>query len=717
MEPDGPPPYLSTAGRFEDAVFLGVDVGGTFTDASLLHSGRLHTAKVPSTDPQSRGVLGAARAVLGRAGVAPFSVSRFVHGMTVATNILLERRGARVVLVTTSGFRDVLAIGRQDRLNLYTLYPSKREPLVPRERRLEMKERVGLSGVEIAPTTREVGRVVDEVAAMEPEAVAVSLLWSFLHPQHEEQLRAELARKLGNVPISISSEVAPVFREYERTLTAVADAYVTPKTAGYLGKLASACGDEGLPVPEIMQSAGGTNSLPRAVDHAAHLLLSGPSGGVVASRALGGRLGYSDILSFDMGGTSSDCAAIRGCCPQEDGTTQVKDSIFVLPTRTDREVAGVGIRLPMVDIHTVSAGGGSIARVDTGGALKVGPESAGAHPGPVCYGRGGIDPTVTDADLALGRIATMTPMSGGLDLDVGAARTALSRLGKAMGSSVEEAAEGVLRVAVFNMAAALRKVTLERGIDPRGFALLAFGGAGGLHACALAEQVGIETILIPAEAGVWSAVGLMQAPRRADKTATLMWKMGEVALREWNQVWSELEGDVSVQLSQESECGSAPRLFREVDARYVGQSHELALQLGSITSPEEVVGSFHAAHEERFGYRQPDRQVEVIALRVVAAVAEGPEVPEPTLPALREQGRSEVVLEGEWVVCPVLAPTECEDGGSLEREKAVWAGPALVAAQEFSVFLGPGWEMDAVPGALRMKVRRAVRSRGGRDCP
>ena len=265
MEPDGPPPYLSTAGRFEDAVFLGVDVGGTFTDASLLHSGRLHTAKVPSTDPQSRGVLGAARAVLGRAGVAPFSVSRFVHGMTVATNILLERRGARVVLVTTSGFRDVLAIGRQDRLNLYTLYPSKREPLVPRERRLEMKERVGLSGVEIAPTTREVGRVVDEVAAMEPEAVAVSLLWSFLHPQHEEQLRAELARKLGNVPISISSEVAPVFREYERTLTAVADAYVTPKTAGYLGKLASACGDEGLPVPEIMQSAGGTNSLPRAV--------------------------------------------------------------------------------------------------------------------------------------------------------------------------------------------------------------------------------------------------------------------------------------------------------------------------------------------------------------------------------------------------------------------------------------------------------------------
>lgn len=688
-----------------DIVVLGVDVGGTFTDASLFCSDCLHTAKVASTEPQSPGVLEAAAQVLGRAGIPPASVSRFVHGMTVATNALLERRGARVVLVTTGGFRDVLAIGRQGRTGLYTLFPQRGEPLVPSYRRLEVKERVGPRGVEVDLSTGEVERLVAEVAALQPEAVAVSLLWSFLHPEHEECLREGLADRLGRIPISLSSEVAPVFREYERTVTTVTDAYVTPKTAGYLEALASACEERELPVPEIMQSAGGTAPLSRAVDHAAHLLLSGPAGGVVAARALGDRLGYPDILSFDMGGTSSDCAALRGSRAAEYGRAPGWDHNLLLPTSTEREVAGEVVRLPMVDIHTVSAGGGSIAQVDAGGALKVGPESSGADPGPACYGRGGVEPTVTDADLVLGRMAPGVAMGGEVEPDAGAARRALGRLGRSAGLSVEQAAEGVVRVAVFNMAAALRRVTLERGIDPRGFALMAFGGAGGLHACALAEEVGIETVLVPKEAGVWSAVGLMQAPARADKTATVMWDTGEISREEWERRWEALEGEVGSQLHQECPSASGSSLYREVDARYAGQSHELILTVGPEEGPEEVAGLFHGAHQERFGYREPESPVETIALRVVGVVAVGWEGPEPSYPVVREKGRSRIRVEGEWVWCPVLAlGAGGHDGsGSPVGPGTACFGPALIAAQEFSVLVACGWEMDLVPGALRLR--------------
>ncbi len=371
---------------------LGVDVGGTFTDALLVSGDRLYSAKVPSTRPPAAGVLQAAEAALAAAGCDAPRVRRFVHGMTVATNALLERRGARVVTLTTEGFRDLLAIARQDRDVLYTLWPHRPEPLVPRERSLTVRERVSAEGVEVALTREEIERVCAEVAALAPEAVVVCLLWSFLWPAHEEMLAQALSAALPGVPVVRSSELVPVFREYERLTTCVVDAYVTPATRGYLETLAEECGGRGLRPPEIMQSSGGTAPWAEAARHGAPLLLSGPTGGVVACRSLGRRLGVDALLSFDMGGTSTDCAALTGVLgsvPASGGGPAAAVGEESLGTSVERTVAGLPVRLPMADIHTVSAGGGSIAWVDEGGALKVGPRSAGADPGPASYGRGG----------------------------------------------------------------------------------------------------------------------------------------------------------------------------------------------------------------------------------------------------------------------------------------------------------------------------------------
>jgi N-methylhydantoinase A len=697
---------------------LGIDVGGTFTDAVLIANGGLQSTKVPSTSPQSLAVMRAAETVLTQSGLPADRVDRFVHGMTVATNSLLERKGARVVCVLTEGFRDLLQIERQQRDVLYTLYPHRHPSLVPRERCLGARERVGPEGVRVALTLEEAERVADEVAALDPEAVAVCLLWSFRRPDHERLLGDALARALPDVPVVLSSELVPLFREFERASTTVVDAYVTPRTRAYLTELGEACMEADLAEPEIMQSSGGTARLSRALAHAGHLLLSGPAGGVLAARVLGDRLGVSPLLTFDMGGTSTDCAALMG-----EGS---------LPVSTDRTVAGHVVRLPMADINTVSAGGGSIAWLDPGGALKVGPESAGAEPGPACYGRGGIEATVTDANVVLGRIPSRMTL-GGLRLRPELALEAVGRLAAEAGLGIEETAEGILRVAVFNMAAALRKVTVERGIDPRGFTLLAFGGAGALHACSLADDLGISRVVVPLRAGVLSALGLASAPAQHDSSATVMWRLDPspgadaaarttappaadarpraardaASLSDWHDVWDRLEGNVRAVLTSEHTMDAhPPRITREAEVRYVGQSYELSLGLPADARPVDLPPLFHQLHEQRYGYRNENTPVEVVSVRVTGRVTPTQESPPEPLPTLHRAEESSIWLDGRRAPCPVLVTSGTDADSPLPVDRSL-VGPALIGDPEFSLFLEPGWRVEPLPGALLMAKEEA----------
>ena len=457
-----------------------------------------------------------------------------------------------------------------------------------------------------------------------------------------------------------------------------------------------------------MESSGGTAPLAQAAGHAARLLLSAPAGGVLAPGLAAGRRGFDRVLSFDMGGTSTDCAAFGGALVSDTGSGRL------LETSTERTIAGQTVRLPAVDIHTVSAGGGSIAWVDAGGALKVGPRSAGDRPGPICYGLGGREPTVTDANVVLGRIAPLALLGGTLRLDQELAHLALARLGEQAGLSPREAAEGVLRVAVFNMAAAVRKVTLQRGLAPRTHVLVVFGGAGGLHACALAGDVGMDTVVLPVRAGVLSALGLVAAPPRADRAATVMWLAEGVDRDEWQRIWSRLEQEARNALG--ASAGEAARaaaegpaaeitVRREIEARYRGQSHELGVILEG-EDPTRVERLFHHAHRERYGYSDPEAAVELVTLRAVAVrppiVAVPPEFP----PAMLSAGTADVVVGGRVASCAVFrVMARAAESSATDGVTGPLCGPVLLAADEFSAFVEPGWQAVAVPGAVLMTKR------------
>src|SRR5919197_346578 len=579
---------------------LGVDVGGTFTDLVALVDGRLVTGKVPSTPrDQSEGVMSSLRA----AGVE--EAAAFAHGMTVATNALLERRGARTGLVTTAGFRDVIEIGRQDRPALYALAERRPEPLVPRELRFCVRERMGPDG-ELQPlddgTVRE---AIEGLREAEVEAVAVCLLFAFLHPEHERAVGEAVREALDAVHVSLSSEVLPEFREYERFSTTVADAYLAPRLAAYVARAS----------------------------------------------------GYEDVLTFDMGGTSTDVAPVLG---GEASTT------------TESVVAGVPIKLPMVDVHSVSAGGGSIAWADPGGALRVGPRSAGAEPGPAAYGAGGEDATVTDANLVLGYLEDGVELGREIVLQRGLAEAALARVGERLGLDPLETALGVVRVANAEMTRALRVISVERGLDPRDFALVALGGAGAMHACALADELGMRTLVVPKAAGVLSALGLAISDVRRDYVEALL---GEPDAARPEDAFGDLEARASEDLYE-------PKLARAADLRYRGQSFELTVDAGDL---EALEARFHEAHEQRYGYRMEEEPVELVNARVVATVAVDK-------PALKEQpsesdgraGRRRASFEGEWVEVDGFDRTRMGAGSEV-------SGPALVEFPEATCVVAAGW--------------------------
>src|SRR5919206_1947646 len=532
---------------------LGVDVGGTFTDLMALSEGNLITAKVPSTPKdQSVGVMNAIEA----SEVKPSAVGALAHGMTVATNALLERRGARTALITTEGFRDVLEIARQDRPSLYDLTQDRPPPLVPRELRFTVKERMGPKGEVTALDESSLEEVISAVREAEVEAVAVCLLFAFMYPQHEKRVGEALREELPDVHVSLSSEVLPEFREYERFSTTAADAYLAPKLAAYLKNLAGKVEDAGMPTPLIMQSAGGVVGIEDAVNDASAFVLSGPAGGVVGAAYVGTLSGYQDLLTFDMGGTSTDVAPIIG------------DEV---QTTTETVIAGVPIRVPMVDVHTVSAGGGSVAWADAGGALRVGPHSAGAEPGPAGYNKGGEEPAVTDANLFLGYLADRAELGGEVVLRRELSEEALEKLGNKVGLNALEAALGIVRVADAEMVRALRVISVERGLDPREFALLAFGGAGGMHACALAEELGMETVLVPRAGGVLSALGLAISDLRRDYVRPYLVDLEEVDEGEFEEKFEDMEGSGAGDLED-------PEYTRRADLRYRGQSFELTVE-------------------------------------------------------------------------------------------------------------------------------------------
>jgi N-methylhydantoinase A len=643
---------------------LGVDVGGTFTDAVLAVDGRVVTAKAPSTpQDQSEGVIAAVRAVLHQAGAGPDAVRGFSHGMTVATNALLEGRGARTAFVATEGFADIVALGRQNRPELYRLCAAPPAPLTPPERRFGAPERMTPDGPLLALTVNGARRLARTIAEAQPEALAIALLHSYRHPEHERQLAEVMAAELPGVHVSLSHEVVGTFREYERASTTEVDAALSPLLAGYLRRLVERCSDEGLPEPTIMQSNGGLIDAEAAAGHAAWTVLSGPAGGAAGAAFVARSAGTPNALCFDMGGTSCDV------CVVQDGAVHEQSSATI---------AGRPLALPMVAVHTVGAGGGSIAWRDPGGALRVGPHSAGADPGPACYGRGGNDPTVTDANLVLGYLPIDASLAG-VELDRGAADRVIARLADELGLEPRDCAEGVIRVANAEMLRALRVVTVERGIDPRGYALLAFGGAGPLHAAAIAAELGITRIVCPRSSGVLAALGLVVSPRRRDVQRSVLLGGDELT----QEVVTGLVGDLGRQAR--SELGEGDSELRAVyELRYRGQAFELSVPGSLSPEPDVLREAFEALHRERYGYSDSEQALELVTIRVSATVP-GADLSltaaEPAGESLRE--RRPATLEGSEVEFEILR-------GWLAEGTAV-RGPAIVELPESTLLVPPGW--------------------------
>ena len=645
-------------------------MGGTFTDAALLAGERLVTAKVPSTpEDQSEGVLSAVREALKQAEAEASDVERFVHGMTVGTNALLEGKTARCALLATEGFTDLEELGRQARPELYRLCVGHPPPLVPAELRVAVPERTGPEGV-----IRELDRdlLAERLEGLDDdvEAAAVCLLWGFRHPDHERAV----AEAVGDeVHVSTSHETAGVFREYERCATTVVDAALSPLLRRYLERLAERTRDGGLPDPQVMLSSGGVAGAALAARHASWTVLSGPAGGTVGAARAAGEADVGDAVALDMGGTSCDVSVVL------DGKVAVGGG---------RDVGGRALALPMVDVHTVGAGGGSIAWRDAGGALRVGPQSAGAEPGPACYGRGGEEPTVTDAALLLGHLDSGSPLSGDVELDTEAARAVVGKLGQSLDLDEAEAAAGIARVAAVEMAGAVRVVTVKRGIDPRDLALVAFGGAGPMHAAAVADELGMSRVIAPVSSGVLSALGLIVSERRRDVAQSVLLGGDELTAEAVAKVVAELG-----ERGREELGAPDAELRAGYDLRYSGQAFELTVPGELEPDPDDLRTAFDRAHEEHYGYVDEDADLELVTVRVAAAL-EGAEAPAGQ-GGLERRGSRQARFGDEEVDAAVLA-------FAAEGEPEA-AGPAVIELPGSTLVVPPGWTARAVGDAVSME--------------
>ena len=639
---------------------VGVDVGGTFTDlAAVAEDGSVIAYKVSSTPgDQSEGVENALRRL---PSDAP-PVATIVHGTTVVTNMLLERTGSRVALCATEGATDLLELRRQERAALYDLAAQHPPALVPAERIIGVNERIAPEGVVRQLRRDTASDVADRVAALTPDVVAVSLLHAYSDPTHERMLAAVLRERLPGCDVVCSTDVLPEIREYERTATTVCEAYVRPGVGRYVAHLAARLEAAGLPAPSVMSSSGGTAPAPVAALNGASLALSGPAGGVAGAAYIARTLGIEKALTIDIGGTSADVGLVLGGEPL---------------LETGGAVAGVPIALARVLVETVSAGGGSIAWVDDAGALRVGPRSAGARPGPVAFRRGGTQATVTDAHIALGNIASRV-MSDGVELDVAGAVAAVDALAQRIGATRQATADAIIAIVDASMARALRRVSVERGIDPRHCALIAFGGGGPLHACGLAERIGVRTVIVPPYAGVLSALGLAIAPQRYMATASVMKALGG------------LDGDalpfesLEASVKSASSANGGGNLKHFARARYLGQGHELDVEISPSLGSEGIRDRFLARHNERFGFTL-DRDVEIVSVRCSLSVG-GRNM------QLARRGRS------QW-----NDDVRIDDGKEMQ---SVLSGRATIGLPDATLLVADGWTANSL-GIGGWKLERA----------
>jgi N-methylhydantoinase A len=657
---------------------VGIDVGGTFTDLVLFDSvsGRLAVTKTSSTANQADGVLDA----LKRLEVTTSHLDRMVHGTTVATNAIVQRRGVNVALVTTRGFRDVLEVGQTRRRVPDTMFlPAFRrpDPLVPRPLRLEVAERTRHTGAVVdAVNDDELMRLADDLRAAGIQAIAVCFLHSYANDTNERHASEVLAKQLPDAFVTYSADVVPEHREFERFSTTVINAYVSPVLGRYLTRLADRLGAEGLAGPlYTMSSSGGAMTVEQASRLGVKSILSGPVGGVQATVFVGEAAGVRDVISYDMGGTSTDVALIRDLTPA---------------LSTDNTVESFPVRTPQVDINSVGAGGGSLAWLDASGALNVGPTSAGSLPGPACYDRGGTEPTVTDANLVLGRLSPDHLLAGLVRLRTDLAEQALGRLAGRMGGlPVTHLAEGIIRLAVARMASATREISVRRGYDPRDFTLVAFGGAGPMHACALATELGIPRVLIPPSPGNFSALGLLTSDVRHDFVKTRLALQRDLAIRELERGFEELEAQARAQLAAEGFKGERVRFDRSLDIRYAGQAWEVNLRVPTpVPEGAALRQNFDAAYDAIYGHHgAADEEIQLVRLRLSAfGVIEKPTlVRAPSHTSAAPRATRPVYFGGTWHTCDVW------DRALLGRGAAL-LGPAIVEEFGATTVVPPGWD-------------------------
>ncbi|HMR33121.1 MAG TPA: hydantoinase/oxoprolinase family protein [Geminicoccaceae bacterium] len=670
---------------------VGVDSGGTFTDVCLFdeESGRVEVWKVPSTpsDP-SMGIAQGVEEGMGRVGGVPEQIAYFGHGTTVGTNALIQHKGVRTGLITTDGFRDLLEIGRQKRPDLYDIQADKPLVLVSRDLRLEVPERMRHDGRVETPLDEEAFRVaVRRLKAEEVEAVAVCFLYGFIHTAHEEAAKRILAEEFPEAFACVSHDVAPEFREFERLTTTVVNAYLGPVMQSYIRKLATRLADLGLKVaPHLTQSNGGVIGFEQAARLPVRTVLSGPSTGVVGAQAVGRLAGITNLITFDMGGTSTDVALLQ------DGQCGLS---------SESMVHGYPIKAPMLDIHTVGAGGGSIAYVDSGGLLKVGPRSAGADPGPVCYGRGNTEPTTTDANVVLQTLNPEYLLGGRMKVDQGLAKEAVGRLAEQLGMGLLETAQGILSVVTANMAKAIRVISVQRGHDPRDYALFACGGAGPVHAARLAKELDITKVVVPHSPGILCAMGLLLTDLRADFATTRLFTLDPSLLGEVRTIFADLISRAEVWFDEEHVSLADRGIVRTVDMRYAGQNYELPVALpegpinaATLTALEE---GFLAAHKQRYGFVAEGETIQLVTFRVEASgfVPKADFKPQPLGEADASAaiiGRRDVWFPeiGDFTSCPIYDRIKLEAGNRIE-------GPAIVEQMDATTVIPPGCRVDVEP--------------------